>query len=468
MANLAHIALFQPIESSASNIMSLFRREGELSVKQLKSFEELSQIYSGDGDIDLIIIPSVLLDRASAIHLCIKIKSDENLSHIPIILISLIKDTPTISTFYGAGADIVLAPPFDPELLYLQINALIRYRGSLTEERGRLNRDLGLRQAMVKTLHQVQEAILILDSSAQVVFANRSARELLRVFDAPDPQEERVVFKSIEEIVINHLSDSSINGNNSKHQNINLKRLKCAQNTTINAQLQISPLEVEELGLVAYCVTISDTELPSGLHETLLQAERIQSLSLLLMAGCGRLIGSPALGLPGTPLSKIEDNIFTEAIGCSISLVVTSLVEVLDLVLSSKSSVKVNLLHDYLIEIKTSDLMQLVGHMIFYAISQTAHDCDLEIKATPLSSKRAINLSVEATLPIRSTTMAQEKIRTIFRNDTLRTASDSQSSIKLSNGIILARQIASKYGSELKLESSTLGKVALSTVLVIR
>jgi len=107
----------------------------------LSEFYEVFEAEDGVEGFDLaiehqphIVISDVMMPRMDGFELCQKIKSNDLISHIPIVLLTA-KGTPRDQLF-GArkGADVYLTKPFDPDLLLEKVKQLVASRKVLTEK----------------------------------------------------------------------------------------------------------------------------------------------------------------------------------------------------------------------------------------------------------------------------------------------------------------------------------------------
>lgn len=107
----------------------------------LAGFYEVLEAEDGVEGFDLaiehqphIVISDVMMPRMDGFELCQKIKSNDLISHIPIVLLTA-KGTPQDQLF-GArkGADVYLTKPFDPDLLLEKVKQLVASRKVLTEK----------------------------------------------------------------------------------------------------------------------------------------------------------------------------------------------------------------------------------------------------------------------------------------------------------------------------------------------
>lgn len=80
-----------------------------------------------------IVVSSVLLPFKSGIELCLDIKSSPETRHIPVIILTTLKEGPQLENAYGAGADSYLTKPFDMNVLLMRMRSLLHTRSVLKQ-----------------------------------------------------------------------------------------------------------------------------------------------------------------------------------------------------------------------------------------------------------------------------------------------------------------------------------------------
>lgn len=90
--------------------------------------------------VDLIII-DILLPDTDGFQLCSKIKSDKELAHIPIIILSAKSDPADKVSGLQKGADVYIEKPFSPAYLDAQVFSILQNRLKLKERFERISSD---------------------------------------------------------------------------------------------------------------------------------------------------------------------------------------------------------------------------------------------------------------------------------------------------------------------------------------
>nr|WP_295923998.1 two-component regulator propeller domain-containing protein [uncultured Dyadobacter sp.] len=78
-----------------------------------------------------IILSDVMMPEMNGLEVCNRLKNNETTSHIPVVLLTARTQNEQIIEGLSTGADDYLAKPFDPRILELKINNLIRVRDEM-------------------------------------------------------------------------------------------------------------------------------------------------------------------------------------------------------------------------------------------------------------------------------------------------------------------------------------------------
>jgi len=75
-----------------------------------------------------LVISDVSMPRKDGFELCKEIKANDNVSHIPVILLTALNDTQSSITGLESGADAYITKPFDPYYLLAEAKTIVRNR----------------------------------------------------------------------------------------------------------------------------------------------------------------------------------------------------------------------------------------------------------------------------------------------------------------------------------------------------
>lgn len=80
-----------------------------------------------------IILSDVMMPEMNGLEICYQLKNNNNTAHIPVVLLTARTQNEQIIDGLASGADDYIIKPFDPRILLLKINNLIRLRDDLKE-----------------------------------------------------------------------------------------------------------------------------------------------------------------------------------------------------------------------------------------------------------------------------------------------------------------------------------------------
>ena len=107
-----------------SFIRSIFEQEYSV-IEACDGVEALELLRTSIPDV---VISDIIMPNKSGDALCNDIKSDPDLAHIPVVLLSAKNDIKTIVDGLHKGSDAYISKPFEPELLKATVESLIRNR----------------------------------------------------------------------------------------------------------------------------------------------------------------------------------------------------------------------------------------------------------------------------------------------------------------------------------------------------
>ncbi len=107
-----------------SFIRSIFEDEYSV-IEACDGVEALELLRTSIPDV---VISDIIMPNKSGDALCNDIKSDPDLAHIPVVLLSAKNDIKTIVDGMHKGSDAYISKPFEPELLKATVESLIRNR----------------------------------------------------------------------------------------------------------------------------------------------------------------------------------------------------------------------------------------------------------------------------------------------------------------------------------------------------
>ncbi|MCU4166062.1 hybrid sensor histidine kinase/response regulator transcription factor [Carboxylicivirga caseinilyticus] len=111
------------------------------AAEYLSEFYKVYEAKNGEEGLRICIqekpilcVVDVMMPVMDGFEFCTHLKSDERISHIPVILLTALSDHDNMIKGYKLGADAYLAKPFDPPLLKTRIENIVKNRVDLKEK----------------------------------------------------------------------------------------------------------------------------------------------------------------------------------------------------------------------------------------------------------------------------------------------------------------------------------------------
>lgn len=132
---------FQQIMLTEKRTVLIIDDNAEIRAYLIKLFSENYIVYSaenGEEGLKLtkkhmpdLVISDITMEEMDGLELCRKIKEDNALSHIPVILLTASKNPETHLQGINEGADDYITKPFDDDILTARVESLLRNRHNL-------------------------------------------------------------------------------------------------------------------------------------------------------------------------------------------------------------------------------------------------------------------------------------------------------------------------------------------------
>jgi len=136
------------------------------------SGKEALEKLSGN-QIDLVLL-DVMMPRMSGIEVLEKIRADIKTRRIPVVMVTVLKETEDRVKALEAGCDDFISKPFDKQELLVRVRSLLRIK-CLNDEVEEA------REYSESIINTVREPLLALDQDLRVVTASRSFYEVFKV-----------------------------------------------------------------------------------------------------------------------------------------------------------------------------------------------------------------------------------------------------------------------------------------------
>ena len=145
--------------------------EGYEVVKAASGEEALEKL--SNNQIDLVLLDIMML-KMSGIEVLEKLRSDKKTRLIPVVMVTVLKETEDRVKALEAGCDDFISKPFDKHELLVRVKSLLRIK-SLHDEGDEA------REFAESIINTVREPLIALDQDLRVVSASRSFYEFFKV-----------------------------------------------------------------------------------------------------------------------------------------------------------------------------------------------------------------------------------------------------------------------------------------------
>ena len=396
--NIPHIAVFKTADSERARFAEVFARH-QYDTEVVTSLHELEQLSQDlQGDLDAILLGSSIVDGASGPATCEQIRRLPALATIPVVGLLLTRDVGLARSFVDAGADLVLTPPYDPEILWLQLSALSRLK-QLSDHRLLEHRDAsGLQVSSMAALNCSREGIVLFDSSRNPVYANRAARQLIGMSQSPDGVERARAQALLAALGQTTLPQPEAGTNLPSALSRKMQRL---DGRSFEASLRSLVIYGDTSDVAGFALGISDLAEINHLSNLLLQSQRTRCLALFLASGCLGYIESSYKQIPVAPIGRIQEFLDHSPNQCALNTLLLALTETLDLAIGSDVQLKVEGNADCTIQARFADAFQIAGHMLLYAVEQAGSGGEilLHTEVSPETAEVLLVVSTESRCP---------------------------------------------------------------------
>jgi signal transduction histidine kinase/ligand-binding sensor domain-containing protein/DNA-binding response OmpR family regulator len=139
--NIVSESDFQKVMLTDKRTILIIDDNAEIRAYLIKLFSEAYVVFSAEnGEEGLketkkhmpdLVISDITMDSMDGLELCRKIKEDNALSHIPVILLTASKNPETHLQGISDGADDYITKPFDDDILMARVESLLKNRSML-------------------------------------------------------------------------------------------------------------------------------------------------------------------------------------------------------------------------------------------------------------------------------------------------------------------------------------------------
>ena len=442
------IAFFVPEESEKESHLRLFQRS-EYLIRTAHVPADLIR-EQADDRFDCVILPMRLSGGTSALTTCLQLKSIDILASIPVIVLAPGKDLAILESLYGAGADIVLSPPYDVNQIFFQVCALARQKRSFDELLQSKVESSGLRLSTIAAFNSIREGILIFDLKLELIFANHSAYRMLGWDEQNLASDNGTQFIPLLQNFIDELGPKR--GAAALTGRIQAKELQLLRKDggRFRAVIRLSELD-GQAGAAGYAISISDLSEIDQLANILIQSDKTRSLSLFCAALCRNMLGNHSLGTPTSPLHNLETIVEAEECKAPVAATITALLELLDLVINPNLVVKTELNEHQQVAVRPSHLLQLSGHLLLHSVDFAGPGGELRL-ACENSDDGCVVLSISALSRRVTPYVPNDQLSKLLQGE-LPVESRNSGEATLPFALIAAQNIADRYKSDVQIKN---------------
>ncbi len=460
MTEIPRIAIFKPEPKEEEKLLKLFEKH-EYSIRMVPDAAEAEALVrEEDAPFDVLLIPLRLFDRSSGISVCLQAKSMETLASTPVLGVSMSTEKPVIQAFYEVGADIVLISPTDADLFRFQILAMTRQRRAYDEQIRVKQESSGFSRSIISAFNIVREGLLIFNSNFEYSFGNASSRMLLGLDQHTSAEQILAVEKLFRQLLVQHHKNTRTRkpGPGQDHPISQFETsLTRVDRRAFRANVRISSLYATDNHLMGYTVSVTDLSELDQLSNSLLQSQRTRSLCLLAASASTKLISSSFDNITLSPLNKLTPLLEQNEKKALISPILTTLMEYLDLVISTDTRVKVKSKEETMVALRPTDLFQLFGHIILDAVQFAGKAGEVMIDVSGSIPGEGVTALITGQSRKVTPFIPNDYLANLIQGD-ITAGSTSEESAKMNIGLAAAQEIAAQYRTTVEYQTTSEGK----------
>ena len=144
-------------------------REAEFEISRVD--DPVLMVRRGKGDAPDLLVMSMYRDGDETLRTLRRIRAEEKLQHVPLILISASGEAPDNARYLRAGADEVFPREGDREMLRARVEALLRIsraQKKIREKHDKVIRIETLKQTLATLTHHINNSLSTISGKAQL------------------------------------------------------------------------------------------------------------------------------------------------------------------------------------------------------------------------------------------------------------------------------------------------------------
>ena len=466
MNRIINLALLEPSGTETEAIQALFARQEYRLHPQATLADLLAAPAREDCPWEIIVVPLHLADGGSGIRACLQIKSHPALTQIPIIGLCSNHDKAIVQSFYEMGADFVVLSPFDPDLLRFQTAALQRQSRAQRERVEEMVSRTSLGQSALSILDLSREPLAIFDLQGQPLHLNDAALTTLGLIRGDEFPLPAAMQSNLEMLLERHQSRTrgkSGIGTEGALTSFPDQLVTRADGKPLKLAIEFFTVNSSGGQIAGYAARFSETAQYEELNISLRQSSRTRSLCLMTSAICIKLIEAAFPDKRGSILLATREFVDGLPLSCTLSALLTGLLEFLDLAISPSISIRVNSSSDQQLAMRSTDLIQILGHMILHAVEFTGSAGEIQIETGQPAPGEGVPVVISALSRRATAALHDQRLSDLLDINLADPKDQPEADGKIARGLMAAQGIAEKYRTtiEYKLSGETLMKLRI-------
>ncbi|RMG40360.1 MAG: hypothetical protein D6719_11000, partial [Candidatus Dadabacteria bacterium] len=175
------------------------------------------------------------------------------------------------------------------------------------------------------------------------------------------------------------------------------------------------------------------------------QAETTRSLFLITAGLCKSYLLNKHGTILLQPVERLKELISEETKRSSLNETLTVLLEFFDLIVDPETKINVHLEELPSLAVRPTDLFQMLGHVILYAVNFAGKNGEVEIIAAPATGISGIPVTIKATSKLLNVRIAGDPLSELITSKLGHSITDGTNPIDLIYSLKEAQKIAELY-----------------------
>ncbi len=438
MENSYRLVLFTP--ATQDKLINASSIQG-YDVYTADTFEEAEQIISDLGQgFDAAIIPIKLIGENNGLTLCNNIVQSDLFKQTITILV----DDELNRDSYLCGADFVTRS----EDLHFQLQRVFELKNKLSTQEVKTSESL-----LFSALNSSTNGVLLFDPKKGLVYVNSYGANLLGLPYPTQVKDFSAIEDQFKNILLEHLSAYKVNKLKNKNftssYEMNVVRYdkytfqaSCNVYTVLNEKDQVKylGLSLENINNIRY------------LSNKLIQAQQLNAVFFNVCSSCFMpYIDENKRFSIVNFIKDVQEELPDR---CEIYPSITFLIEIMDLISSKDKNFKIDVDRNYILPLKSSDFIQILGLILLYISDNAPHNGVIKINTSSYIPGEGIYLTVLTESLNNSIPPSGEVVYRLLSGDFSDILSVDDAIEKTALELAAAQNIADRYGISIEYQNS--------------